>query len=137
MLTFKAGQVLFLEGDDSQDLYILVSGHLDILKGTKKINHVTEKGTLFGEISFLLGTRRTAKAADDSAVIRIPKEEINDFLRDFPSAAGTIARLLARRLDEKSTQNDPDAEYIKIILKEVKVLEEKVSNLIRLGAGDV
>jgi GAF domain-containing protein len=41
----------------------------------------------------------------------------------------------ARRLHEKSTKNDPTAEYLKIVLEEVKVLEEKVSTLIQLGAG--
>jgi sigma-B regulation protein RsbU (phosphoserine phosphatase) len=46
----------------------------------------------------------------------------------------TVVGGFARRLDEKATQNDPDAEYIKIILNEVKALEEKVSNLIKLGA---
>ena len=35
--TFKKGKIIFLEGDPSQDLYILVSGQLDILKGNKKI----------------------------------------------------------------------------------------------------
>jgi len=39
----------------------------------------------------------------------------------------------ARRLHEKSTQNDATAKYLEIILEEVKVLEEKVSNLIKLG----
>jgi CRP-like cAMP-binding protein len=30
--TFEVGQTLFLEGDDSQDLYILVDGKAGILK---------------------------------------------------------------------------------------------------------
>ena len=41
----------------------------------------------------------------------------------------------ARRLHEKSTQKDPNAKYLEIILEEVKVLEEKVSNLIKLGTA--
>lgn len=41
----------------------------------------------------------------------------------------------ARRLHEKSSKDDPSAEYLNIILEEVKVLEEKVSTLIRLGTG--
>ncbi len=34
--TFKAGESLFLEGDDTQDVYFLVSGKVAILKGRKK-----------------------------------------------------------------------------------------------------
>ncbi len=101
---FKAGQTIFLEGDDSQDLYIMVSGEMDILKGNKKIAEVSEIGSLFGEMSFLLGSRRTAtaKARGDVKVLRIPKEEITAFLGEFPDIAREITRLLAQRLDETS-----------------------------------
>jgi sigma-B regulation protein RsbU (phosphoserine phosphatase) len=48
----------------------------------------------------------------------------------------TVVGGLARRLHEKSSENDPNREYLKIIFEEVKTLEEKVSNLIKLGAGE-
>ena len=38
--SFDDGHRLFLEGDTSQDLFILVSGRLDILKGGKKIAEI-------------------------------------------------------------------------------------------------
>ena len=102
--TFTSGQTIFLEGDDSQDLYILVCGQINIFKGDKKIREITKKGSLFGEMSFFLGGSRTAsvKASDDVKVIRIPKEAVNDFLRDFPSAAREITKYLAQWLDETS-----------------------------------
>jgi len=102
--TFETGQIIFLENDDSQDLYILVSGELDVLKGNKKISEITERGALFGEMSFLLGARRTAtvKAGNDVKTIRIPKEKVTTFLGEFPSVAQDITRLLAQRLDETS-----------------------------------
>ena len=50
---FEEGKAIFLEGDDTQDLYILVSGQLDVFKGNIKIAEITEKGSLFGEMSFL------------------------------------------------------------------------------------
>jgi len=48
----------------------------------------------------------------------------------------TVIGGLARRLHGKSTKNDPSREYLKIIFEEVKTLEEKVSKLIKLGAGE-
>jgi len=104
LTTFNIGQTLFLEGDDSQDLFILISGQLDIIKGTKKIAEITEKGSLFGEMSFFLGARRTAtvKAKDDVKAIRVPKEEITSFLQEFPPVGSKIATLLAQRLEETS-----------------------------------
>lgn len=47
----------------------------------------------------------------------------------------TVIGGLTRRLHQKSSDRDPDREYIGIIMEEVKTLEEKVSNLIKLGAG--
>lgn len=41
----------------------------------------------------------------------------------------------ARRLHEKSGKNDSTAKYLEIILEEAKILEEKVSTLIKLGTG--
>lgn len=101
---YQAGQIIFLEGDDAQDLYILVSGELDIIKGNMKISEITEKGAFFGEMSFLLDSRRTATARARGAVkvICIPKEGIRPFLRKFPSVAETITMALAHRLDETS-----------------------------------
>jgi PAS domain S-box-containing protein len=101
---YDRGKHLFLEGDDSQDLYVLISGHVEILKGDKKLDEITEPGALFGELSFLLGTRRTATARAEGTVkaLRIPKEEITGFLHDFPSVAGKITQLLAQRLDQRS-----------------------------------
>jgi PAS domain S-box-containing protein len=101
---YERGKYLFLEGDDSQDLYVLVSGHVEILKGDKKLDEITEPGALFGELSFLLGAKRTATARAEGTVeaLRIPQEEIADFLHDFPSMAGKITQFLAQRLDERS-----------------------------------
>jgi GAF domain-containing protein len=48
----------------------------------------------------------------------------------------TVVGGLARRLHGKSAKNDPDREYLKIIFEEVETLEKKVSNLIKLGAGE-
>ena len=102
LVNFKQAQIIFLEGDDSQDLYVLVSGSVDIYKGDQKIREVTHKGAFFGEMSFFLGGKRTAsaKAINDVTVIRIPKEEISQFLQDHPEAAKEITKRLSRWLDE-------------------------------------
>jgi PAS domain S-box-containing protein len=104
VVTFETGQTVFLEGDDSQDLYIVVEGKAGILKGTKRIAEISGKGSVFGEMSFLLGENRTAtvKAVTDLKVIKIPKEEIPDFLTEFPELVREFARYLAERLHETS-----------------------------------
>lgn len=102
--TYQKGDSLFLEGDESQDLYFLVSGHLEVLKGDKKIAEITEPGAMFGELSFLLGAKRTAtvQAGNEVRVLRIPKNEVSTFLKDFPVVGQKITEIIARRLDESS-----------------------------------
>jgi PAS domain S-box-containing protein len=102
LITFNAGQTIFLEGDDSQDLYILVTGQVEIFKGDQKIRDLTEEGSVFGEVSFFLGDRRTAsvKAKTRVEVICIPKEEINLFLNECPTAGSEIIQRLSKWLTE-------------------------------------
>ena len=102
--TYQKGDTLFLEGDESQDLYVLISGRLDVRKGDKKIAEITEPGALFGELSFLLGAKRTARvqAENEVRVLRIPKNEVSIFLKDFPAVGEKITEIIARRLDESS-----------------------------------
>ncbi len=104
LTTFDPGQMMLVEGDDSQDLYILVSGNLDVLKGNKKMWEIKEPGSIFGEMSFLLGTKRTAsvQAKNEVEAICIPKNEVTTFLNEFPDVAQEIAKLLAKRLGEAS-----------------------------------
>ena len=102
LIPFNSGQTIFLEGDESQDLYILVTGQVEIFKGDKKIRDITQEGSVFGEVSFFLGEQRTAsvKAKTRVEVIRIPKEEITLFLEECPNAGPQIIRHLSQWLNE-------------------------------------
>jgi PAS domain S-box-containing protein len=100
--TFAPGETLFLEGDYSQDMYILVSGKLDVYKGDKKIAELADRGTTAGELSYLFGSKRTAtiKALNDVEAIMVPADQIKNVLRKYPSISYEITLRLARRLEE-------------------------------------
>jgi PAS domain S-box-containing protein len=100
--TFKKGEYVFFEGDETQDLYVLVSGRLEVIKGTQKIQEIEDEGELFGELSFILGGKRTASVRADTEVkvICIPKDRFNSFLNEFPSVWKEISKLCGHRLDE-------------------------------------
>lgn len=99
---FKAGEDLFLEGDDSRDMYILVSGRLEIFKDDKLISGISAAGAMVGEMSHLLGSRRTAtvRAGRDSRVMVISSDRIADFFQEFPELIPHITQSLAERLHE-------------------------------------
>ena len=100
--SFLPGQTIFLEGDDSQDLYILVSGRIAVFKGDQQIREIWREGSVFGEVSFFLGDRRSAsvKAVTAVEVVCIPKEKIMFFLDDCPAAGPEIIRHLSKWLNE-------------------------------------
>jgi PAS domain S-box-containing protein len=102
--TFQRGEYLFFEGDETQDLYVLISGHVEILKGTQKMGEITEPGSVFGELSFLLGTHRTAsiRAEAEVKVLCLPKDRLTTFFSEFPSLWRKISTYLAQRLDDTS-----------------------------------
>jgi len=100
--TFAPGETLFLQGDYSQDMYILASGKLDVYKGDKKIAELADPGTTAGELSYLFGSKRTAtiKALNDVEAIMVPADQIKNILRKYPSISHEITLRLARRLEE-------------------------------------
>jgi len=49
----------------------------------------------------------------------------------------TVVGGFARRLYKKSREDDPNREYLLTMMEEVRVLEEKVSNIIKLANGEV
>jgi CRP/FNR family cyclic AMP-dependent transcriptional regulator len=92
------GEVLLPEGVRTGLLFILIDGHVEILKGEVQVEVVTEPGSLFGEISALLDTPHmaTVKAITPARVARI--ENASAFLQLHPDLALEVARLLAQRL---------------------------------------
>lgn len=98
-----AGTVILSEGDQANAIYILISGRLDVIKGSKKIHEISSPGSFFGELSFLLGTVPIASvisAVEDTSFLRIPKEETHDIWTRFPELSRNLALILAERLHE-------------------------------------
>jgi CRP/FNR family transcriptional regulator, cyclic AMP receptor protein len=93
-----AGEVLLREGERTGLLFILIDGHVEILKGEVQVEVVTEPGALFGEISALLDTPHmaTVKTITPARVARI--ENASAVLQRHPELALEVARLLALRL---------------------------------------
>ena len=97
---------MFLEGEESQDLYVLLEGELDVLKGEQVINILSEPGAVFGEMSFLMGDKRTAtiRARTQGKALSVPRQDIGRFLQEFPELGQGMAQVLAQRLDATSNQ---------------------------------
>jgi CRP-like cAMP-binding protein len=100
-LEFPADRVVFFEGDTSQDVYLLISGEVEVLKAGISIAVLNQVGTFFGEMSGLLGVPRssTVRTRTDTQVVRIDQKTFENFLNTFPSLNYRLAVMLAERLN--------------------------------------
>lgn len=80
-VSLKAGEVLFQEGEASNEIYLIRDGRMEICKGASSgdatfVIAEAGRGEVFGELAFLDGSPRSAmvRAADDTALVVIEKK---------------------------------------------------------------
>jgi CRP/FNR family transcriptional regulator, cyclic AMP receptor protein len=95
--TLDAGEVVLQEGTPGP-LFILVEGAVEILKGALRINVVDERGSIFGEVSALLGTAPMATVRTLERSRFFVADDGLAFIASNPEVAMAVARVLASRL---------------------------------------
>jgi CRP-like cAMP-binding protein len=101
--TLRRGDLLFEEGDDCSELFVVSSGLVAISKksidGRESVVALMERGELFGEMGMLdgLGRSAEARALEPSEVIAIPYAPIRQLFEERPALLwGTTAMLVGR-----------------------------------------
>src|SRR4051794_3818276 len=85
------GDVLFTEGDEPNDLFVVVSGRIAManksIAGRESVLALMERGGLFGEIPLSDGLARSAeaRALEPSEVIAIPYTPLRTLYQTQPS----------------------------------------------------
>jgi thioredoxin reductase (NADPH) len=99
----KRGEVLFREGDEGYDFFVLESGTVAIVRGYGDENHVVAvhgPRRFLGELNLLTGARvnLTAVVRDAGEVIQIPAERLREIVDEDEELSNLILRAyLARR----------------------------------------
>ncbi len=107
---FAAGHVLFHEGDQGEEMFIIQSGKVAIKKkvrdGSDTVLAVLEKGDFFGEMSVLerLPRSATAEVVEDGDVIVIGGDVFGDMIKANPEIAVRMLRKYSIRLRETNRQ---------------------------------
>ncbi len=102
--------VLFLEGEPSDSMYLLMDGNIVISKKTPSGNYVTiareQEQDVFGEFGVLDGGPRSARASvkDRALVARIDRDAVLKALREDTGDAG--ARLAAHLISKVRESNE-------------------------------
>lgn len=100
----QEGDILFEEGDEAFDAYVIFEGNIEILKklpdGRDLVLRILEKNDIFGEYAIISQCPRTASArvSKKFSGLRINRESFIDILREFPEVSIRIMDVLVRRL---------------------------------------
>jgi len=108
LIVAEAGELIFGAGDEGAELCLLLDGEvaieLSLDVGPPRILARLSPGTVFGEVSFLLGSERTAaaRALRDTRVLALTRDGLERATEQGPVAAmsviESVARILAMRL---------------------------------------
>jgi CRP-like cAMP-binding protein len=106
---FPKGTVLFKEGDEGEEMYIIRTGKVAI---KKRVPHgditvaVLEKGDFFGEMALLERIPRTAGAEleEDCDLVVINSQDLGEMIKANPEIAVRMLRKSSMRLRETTRQ---------------------------------
>jgi CRP/FNR family cyclic AMP-dependent transcriptional regulator len=96
---FKAGSVIFREGDEADELYVVKSGQVRIQIGNRTVNELAAGG-IFGEMALIDGEPRsaTAIAISDVELVPVSEKQFLFLVSQTPYFALKVMRVLAQRL---------------------------------------
>lgn len=104
---YARGDFIIKEGEAGGGVYVLLSGHCDVLIGGEVVNHIGPN-ELFGEISALGGGTRTAtvRTAADAEILEMSAADLRWVLEQDPAVMSALLTTLAhqtRRISDRET----------------------------------
>lgn len=104
---FKAGEMIFEEGDEGAVLYIIQAGEIELTRRGYSGRHAVANlgpGDFFGEMCVVLGERRTARATAtcETRLLELDGETLEAMCIERPEISiRIISRLTARLIDSE------------------------------------
>jgi CRP/FNR family cyclic AMP-dependent transcriptional regulator len=96
---FGPRETIITEGSSTGMLFFLSEGEVEVHKDEIQIAIVAEPGSVFGEMSALLGTTHRASVRTLAPSIFYLVEDGRSFLETHPAVCLHVSEILARRLD--------------------------------------
>jgi len=95
----KAGETIFKEGDEAQQLFVIKSGEVRIQAGNRTLAELSTNH-IFGEMALIDDAPRsaTAVAKTDVELVPISEKQFLFLVSQTPFFALKVMRVLARRL---------------------------------------
>jgi CRP-like cAMP-binding protein len=101
---YKAGEVIFTEGDPAEELFVVKSGVVEIRLGNRLLDTLPER-SIFGEMALIdQGPRSaTAVAATDAVLVPVGEKQFLLMVSRTPYFALNVMRVLVQRLRTSNT----------------------------------
>jgi len=98
-LPFKAGSLIFREGDEARELFVIKSGQVRIQIGNRTITEL-DADSIFGEMALIDNQPRsaTAIALTDVELVPVSEKQFLFLVSQTPYFALKVMRVLAQRL---------------------------------------
>jgi CRP-like cAMP-binding protein len=101
---FKAGEVIFRQGDPAHELFIVQSGEVEIRLGNRVLETLPQY-SIFGEMALIDSAPRsaTAIASSDAKLVPVSEKQFLFLISNTPYFALNVMRVMARRLRAANT----------------------------------
>jgi CRP-like cAMP-binding protein len=98
-VSFKAGQLIFKEGESGKFMYVIIEGEVDVIVGGKHVDTVGA-GKILGEMALIDTGPRSATAISktDCKVVPISRAHFIYLVQQRPNFALEVMRVMADRL---------------------------------------
>jgi len=111
---YEKNVIIFHEGDPSQNMFILLSGEVEISTKKNGVVCVMHPGDIFGEIGVISQVLRTAtaKVGNDAILLEINKERFDFLLGKNPATVAKILKNLCAILAERLINSNKSSSVI-------------------------
>ncbi|HTB78466.1 MAG TPA: Crp/Fnr family transcriptional regulator [Polyangiaceae bacterium] len=145
---FSAGEVLFREGERGEEMYVIQSGLVRIVKrvgGEYRSLATLGRGEFIGEMAILNGRPRTATALvlEDARCLVIDAATLEQMLSDNTEIALRLVKKLAHRLDSADEMiqmllnPDPQARVLLALRRHAESFGDETPQGVRLHGSAV
>jgi putative ABC transport system ATP-binding protein len=102
VLTFRDGEALVVEGDEGDEVFVLLRGAAEVSFRRGGPSFGIGEGGVVGEVAALTGAPRGATVTARGVVdaLRLRREVFLRLLREMPEVSLALSRTLARRLSD-------------------------------------
>jgi CRP-like cAMP-binding protein len=96
---FKAGDVIFNQGERARELFIIQNGTVEIRLGNRVLETLSQY-SIFGEMALIDAAPRsaTAVAVTDAKLVPVSEKQFLFLISNTPYFALNVMRVMARRL---------------------------------------